>query len=235
MRKPTLLPLSDKEIAARYESGQTLAALAACCGVSVGPIRRVLLKTGSTFRKPGGPKGERPNNKVTRVCKGLDCSNIFQVYASANKKYCQPSCRYACPELRELLRSNYEGLHTIRNVDVTTKTADCGACGHTEVRLRSGGTKSRTKSWRCRTAERARDIARRYGLSMQDVASMLFKQNGTCGICSLNKPLFIDHDHTSGAVRGLLCRGCNTGIGSLGDSASTLRAAACYLEQHVSS
>lgn len=44
-------------------------------------------------------------------------------------------------------------------------------------------------------------------------------------------PICVDHDHTTGKVRGLLCHGCNHGIGSLKDDPAMLRAAADYLEE----
>mgnify|MGYP001576209901 CR=1 FL=1 len=44
------------------------------------------------------------------------------------------------------------------------------------------------------------------------------------------KTLHIDHNHTTGAVRGLLCTQCNVGVGMLKDSPAVLRAAANYLE-----
>lgn len=44
------------------------------------------------------------------------------------------------------------------------------------------------------------------------------------------KALAVDHDHTTGQVRGLLCFLCNTAIGKLGHSAVRLRRAAAYME-----
>lgn len=64
---------------------------------------------------------------------------------------------------------------------------------------------------------------------------MLAQQGGVCGICkderTSDRRFHIDHDHETGAVRGLLCHACNTGIGSLRDSPDLLRAALTYLEE----
>ena len=40
----------------------------------------------------------------------------------------------------------------------------------------------------------------------------------------------VDHDHETGAVRGLLCNHCNRGIGLLGDSITNLENAIKYLQ-----
>lgn len=61
-------------------------------------------------------------------------------------------------------------------------------------------------------------IKTRYGLTPSDVQAMLEKQGGACAICVL--PLtkhHIDHCHTTGKVRGLLCHRCNTRLGGLDD------------------
>lgn len=59
------------------------------------------------------------------------------------------------------------------------------------------------------------------------------KQGGACKICYKQfKQGFsanVDHDHTTGEVRGLLCLNCNTGIGKLEDSVITCLNAAIYL------
>lgn len=56
-----------------------------------------------------------------------------------------------------------------------------------------------------------------YGLSAEDFTRLLKEQNGRCGICSgpLKDKLNVDHCHTSGQVRGLLCTQCNLLLGLL--------------------
>lgn len=73
----------------------------------------------------------------------------------------------------------------------------------------------------------------RYGLSLSAFNTMLEEQNSKCAICDVDfssavRPN-VDHDHKTGAVRGLLCSNCNKGIGFLGDQASTVAAAVQYL------
>lgn len=64
---------------------------------------------------------------------------------------------------------------------------------------------------------------------------MLEAQGGVCAICrrpSDPAPLHVDHDHRTGAIRGLLCSPCNTAIGLLGDDPDRMMAAAAYLREH---
>jgi hypothetical protein len=52
--------------------------------------------------------------------------------------------------------------------------------------------------------------ARKYGLEKETLGQML---KFDCGICGGRKRLVIDHDHDTGAVRGVLCDKCNKGLG----------------------
>lgn len=83
--------------------------------------------------------------------------------------------------------------------------------------------------------ERNSKLKRKYGITIKDKMSMEIKQNSRCAICSthsskLIRGLFIDHDHSSGAVRGLLCNSCNRGIGYLRDDSNLLARAKKYLD-----
>lgn len=81
-----------------------------------------------------------------------------------------------------------------------------------------------------------------FDLSPEEYTAKLAEQGGACAICGRQevgrtrdgrvKALAVDHDHTTGAVRGLLCANCNKGIGNLGDSADRLIAAARYLHRY---
>lgn len=76
---------------------------------------------------------------------------------------------------------------------------------------------------------------RRYGLTEADYEAMQIAQGFRCAICHSTPPpgerLAVDHCHDTGAVRGLLCRRCNTGIGLLRDDPQILSAAVAYLDR----
>lgn len=73
----------------------------------------------------------------------------------------------------------------------------------------------------------------KYGLSMEEYAALLERQHGVCAICGQppneGGVLHVDHDHTTGVVRGLLCPPCNTGLGNFRDDQRLLRRAIRYL------
>jgi len=80
-------------------------------------------------------------------------------------------------------------------------------------------------------------IKRVYGLTKEQYQHMLEQQNGCCAICLTSveeqryNTLVVDHCHTTGKVRGLLCHACNTAIGSLKDNVGSLQRAIQYLSQ----
>ena len=79
---------------------------------------------------------------------------------------------------------------------------------------------------------------RRFGITAQDYKNMIEKQDYKCAICgseigdSLGNRLYVDHNHKTGKVRGLLCSECNFGIGKFKDNISILKKAVKYLEEN---
>lgn len=74
----------------------------------------------------------------------------------------------------------------------------------------------------------------KYGMTNEDYENMYEDQDGRCAICKNRsiKKLVVDHDHTNGKVRGLLCNKCNVGIGLLQDSPELLEIARIYILAH---
>jgi hypothetical protein len=85
--------------------------------------------------------------------------------------------------------------------------------------------------------DRERNRQRMYGLSPADFRALLAAQGHGCAICGAPlKPAeekdpnrHVDHCHLTGAVRGILCSGCNTGLGHFKDDPARLRKALTYL------
>jgi hypothetical protein len=81
---------------------------------------------------------------------------------------------------------------------------------------------------------RAYHYNRKFGITVEDYDRMAAEQNGGCAICGTTEPggrgvFHVDHCHDSGKVRGLLCTGCNTGLGQFKDDPTRLLAAVEYL------
>ena len=70
----------------------------------------------------------------------------------------------------------------------------------------------------------------KYGITPDDETKIFDCQGGICAICGRDLALFIDHNHITGVVRGLLCFNCNIALGSFNDDPDNLRKAADYLE-----
>lgn len=83
-----------------------------------------------------------------------------------------------------------------------------------------------------RTAEKRDENV--YGLKPGGFEALLEVQGGKCAICQRatgkTRRLSVDHDHTTGWVRGALCRPCNTLIGRARDSVDFFLRAADYLK-----
>jgi hypothetical protein len=77
---------------------------------------------------------------------------------------------------------------------------------------------------------------KKYGITEADWRWMVATQDSRCAICGTRfeyvKALAIDHCHKTGAVRGLLCKHCNTGLGHFKDNPSLLKRAISYLERN---
>lgn len=84
----------------------------------------------------------------------------------------------------------------------------------------------------CRPCAWSAKLAR-FGITEDDYHRMEHEQEGMCAICDGGGRmlhLVVDHDHRTGAVRGLLCRNCNAALGGFHDGPDLLRIAAHYLD-----
>lgn len=125
--------------------------------------------------------------------------------------------------------------------------APCRACGGVDryvyqsrcvscAAARNAG-KSRTLAEKDPEYYRRGSLRRKYKMTYEHFERLWEEQSGRCAICTgeLSRGTgryAVDHCHTSGRIRGLLCSPCNTAIGLLREDPSVFAAALTYLEQH---
>lgn len=84
---------------------------------------------------------------------------------------------------------------------------------------------------------RSWNLKKLYNVTLEEYDLMLDQQNGGCAICGSPQGegrsgiLHVDHCHTTGRIRGLLCGNCNKALGCMKDSSDLLRKGAEYLER----
>ena len=129
-------------------------------------------------------------------------------------------------------RSEYGQANKTKNHFVAERK--CYACK--QVKDSSEFAKDRTSpggiSYDCKACRREQRLLKEYGISEEQYLSMLNAQEGRCWICGIHcseKKLHIDHDHTTGIVRGLLCGNCNRGLGLFTENKQSLEKAIRYL------
>ena len=78
-----------------------------------------------------------------------------------------------------------------------------------------------------------RQQIKRYGLTPEQYIDLFEAQGGVCAICgspdTAGKNWHIDHCHKTGKTRGILCQGCNLGLGNFRDDVDRLHLAVAYL------
>lgn len=120
----------------------------------------------------------------------------------------------------------------LRNKRGTTLRAWCKDCTAREMPRK----KARTIFPGCSKASPVEQhLFYAYGLRLHQYDEMLQRQAGACGICrelpASGKKLFVDHDHSTGRIRGLLCDLCNRGIGMLKEREEVFLSAISYLKK----
>ena len=90
-------------------------------------------------------------------------------------------------------------------------------------------------------ASHREQLMHHYGMRIEDYNQLLHKQGGVCAVCGSlpilekgrRRRLAVDHDHSTGEIRGLLCGLCNRGLGQFRDSSEILEKAIRYLNGSI--
>lgn len=120
------------------------------------------------------------------------------------------------------------------------KTKQCTKCGYLkEVKEYHKNKKTQDGySYHCKSCRKEESL-KQYNLTLETYDALLNKQGGVCAICSTDDPrgqskagrFYVDHNHKTGEVRGLLCHDCNTALGLFKDNPNLLYLANKYLTE----
>lgn len=153
------------------------------------------------------------------------------------RKFCSRTCAQ-----RGWARQNYDA--NLR-VPKPPHGHPCEHCGGPTPERKNGGkprvycsrecsAKGTAAKLKARGYQRTHRL-RQYGITAEDYDALRVAQDDTCAICGRPDPLsksgvwHVDHCHSTGRVRGLLCTKCNTGLGLFEDDAARLASAIKYL------
>lgn len=111
----------------------------------------------------------------------------------------------------------------------------CSNCKRTDVPFYKGTVRCKTCHYKLRWPSH---LKLTYGITVEQYNQMFVDQYGKCAICKCsdwghNSRPSVDHNHTTGVIRGLLCHSCNAAIGLLKDSADVVTSALAYLVKHA--
>lgn len=179
------------------------------------------------------PTRKKTGRPERRFATETHCANGHEFATTG--MYRAPSGRPVCKQCRRDSQRKYKGLSPAvgpvgpHNAEKTHCPAGHAYAEHGYVKA-DGARGCRP----CHVAHRKRRV---YGVTPERFADMLVEQGSRCAVCTNvfkdARDTHIDHDHTTGAVRALLCNDCNVGIGCLKDDPALLRAAADYLDSFV--
>jgi hypothetical protein len=96
--------------------------------------------------------------------------------------------------------------------------------------------------WRLKNADKVKEqsrvkhLRRKFNLSPEQYDIMSKAQKNVCAICQekceTEMNLAVDHCHTTGKIRGLLCKNCNTAIGLFKEDIDNMLRAIEYIKSH---
>lgn len=178
----------------------------------------------------------------------LNCKNIFLPSKNDERiKFCSNECRVEFRRKNDYMKKYYKE-NNIKWVErQQTQEFKDGKNSRQKIKYRNDeeyrkNVIKRSKQYRIDhpMAKRNQDLMEKYNMTIEDYNSLLESQNGKCAICgkdncgrSDHKYLYVDHNHQTGKVRGLLCASCNAGLGQFKDNISYLKNAVKYLEDNT--
>lgn len=157
--------------------------------------------------------------KLCPKCNKIQAHSEFPVRNRQGKEYVGTYCR----KCRVKVTTEWNKANKQRSLEIKRKTDAKRADKIKEWRVAAYGK-----------AAKGYHLKRTFGITLEDYNNMLAAQNHACAVCckpatESTRALAVDHCHSTGRVRGLLCFRCNSAIGSLNDNPDTIIKAFNYL------
>jgi len=177
--------------------------------------------------------------KVCNKCnkeKGLDDFHKHSSYKDGYNPTCK-ECRLGHPPyIKPIKEKKCTCCNTLKDLDNFGLNKVKGKYYHLSICKKCRNKKK--EEWRKKNPEKTylkkknRDLKKKYNINIDDYTKLYNIQEGKCKICGTFHPILaVDHCHVSLKVRGLLCTGCNIGLGMLKDSTNNLINAILYLKE----
>jgi len=170
----------------------------------------------------------------------MNCEKCGQAFEAHNrnggaykKRFCSERCRKGAERKRSdwYKRNKAKARSVFRGKSselLMPRDGLCGSCRQVPVQGRVKYCSDRCRSWKKRCWEAG------YELTIPEYEAMKAAAGGRCQACGDlegDRPLQIDHCHSSGAVRGLICNKCNCALAHAKDSVSRLQGCIEYLNR----
>jgi hypothetical protein len=193
-----------QDIRAAHDLGFACSMLANEYGIKAGAVRDIIAMR--TYKSVPSPAATH------KVCRDCGVSKAIDEFRTNSKttNYRRPECR-VCQNQQTVM---YHKRRVAEDPD--------GYAAHRDAVTH--------RSW----------LKQKYGITPEDYETMLINQSYACAICQEREThrkgssrFAVDHDHITGEVRGLLCDGCNVGLGRFKDDPMLLQSATQYLTNHL--
>ena len=137
-------------------------------------------------------------------------------------------CKHKLPATHKYFYSDYRTKDGLQ--------ARCKTCMNTNHKKYYENHKEEIRAYKRKYKEKHKQrykeqrLIRNYGITLKQYNKIFNQQKGVCAICEQDSKLYVDHNHSTKRVRGLLCNNCNNGLGRFKDNINFLENAIQYLK-----
>ena len=236
--------VASKRADSRSEKGTVAASVRRPHLSGSGRCEAARLEAGAKASEKGSREEENRETILKRCpsCGEQKDISLFRKHTTGRSRHGVKSSCKACQNAR-----SQDGRDKVKQsgVYIAVSEKQCNRCKTVKPASAFGALKTSSDRLKPRCRECDAEVSKRsyykinikrlYGITLETYNLMCEMQSGKCAICkseprTKRRKLYIDHDHKTGKVRGLLCHHCNLGLGGFRDDPDALRSAISYLQ-----